>query len=384
MNFNKHIYASKPEPDEPLTHTLSGFEGPEKLLELWFNPKTNEKESDLSLLIVPQKVWEEMLEIVKCKVLSSVSNKYLNSYLLSESSMFVYSNRLILKTCGTTTLLHAIPSIMEIIKKYVPEYTLSALFYSRKAFMFPEKQAWPHGKWGDEVAYMDSILPQSEYKTAGYVVGKINGDHWCLYMASPRALPATEQRIEDSEDEEDDVTLEILMTKLDKNVMSQFWREKGDTSNADGKSDVYEKTGISEIYPSATVDDYLFDPCGYSLNALIGPYYFTIHVTPEDDFSYASFETSVPVKKYYQNHLQSKADSVNYEVFEDVINKVVEKFQPDKFSVTLFTRNSVARKHGRDESGLLEGKIDGFTRRDKIVHMLGKWDLVFCHFDKLS
>ena len=64
---------------------------------------------------------------VKCLVLSTVSNDYIDAYLLSESSkytslyqrgaclmylcagMFVYPRQLVLKTCGTTTLLNAIP-----------------------------------------------------------------------------------------------------------------------------------------------------------------------------------------------------------------------------------------------------------------------------------
>ncbi|KAJ1554913.1 spermidine resistance protein [Nowakowskiella sp. JEL0078] len=376
-SFNKHIYSSQPEPEEPTAQTLSGFEGPEKLLEIWFGTKVSNDSSD-GLLNVPRDVWEKMLDIVKCKVLSTVSNEFLHSYLLSESSMFVYPNRLILKTCGTTTLLHAIPRIMEISRTFCPNYSITNLFYSRKAFMFPEKQSYPHGKWGDEVAYMDSIMTKPDFVTAGYVIGKINGDHWCLFMAS-----STEEIDENPDEQEDDVTLEILMTKLNKVVMKQFWEDNAGVKDS-GKSDIYKTAGINQIYPGAVVDDYIFSPCGYSLNALIGPYYFTIHVTPEDDYSYASFETSVPVTRYYHEHVASKTEGANFETFEDVINAVIQKFQPEKFSVTLFTRNNIAKKHGRAESGLLDGRIDGFSREDKIVHIFGKWDLVFCHFGAIK
>ena len=56
------------------------FEGPEKLLELWFSPTPDEIEGGLRG--VPRKVWEEMLDIVRCKVLSVVNGQDMDAYLL--------------------------------------------------------------------------------------------------------------------------------------------------------------------------------------------------------------------------------------------------------------------------------------------------------------
>ncbi len=64
--------------------------------------------------------WEEVLELVQCKVLSSCSSEAMDAYLLSESSMFVSDNRFILKTCGTTTLLYAIKAIIEVVQAWFP------------------------------------------------------------------------------------------------------------------------------------------------------------------------------------------------------------------------------------------------------------------------
>lgn len=49
-------------------------------------------------------------------------------------------------------------------------------------------------------------------------------------------------------------------------------------------------TGISSLLPKAIIDDYVFDPCGYSMNGLEGDAFSTIHITPECGFSYASLE----------------------------------------------------------------------------------------------
>lgn len=46
----------------------------------------------------------------------------------------------------------------------------------------------------------------------------------------------------------------------------------------------------------------------------------TIHITPQQEFSYVSFETNVPQSSY-----------------KELISKVLKTFQPDKFVLTMFT-----------------------------------------------
>lgn len=94
------------------------FEGPEKLLEVWFAPSVEElpsaeevegkvagglkarpaKENGgwQGLRKVPREVWEEMLDIVKCKVLSMVEGDDLDAYLLS---CVLHSSFIILHNC---------------------------------------------------------------------------------------------------------------------------------------------------------------------------------------------------------------------------------------------------------------------------------------------
>lgn len=49
-------------------------------------------------------------------------------------------------------------------------------------------------------------------------------------------------------------------------------------------------TGIAALLPAADIDEYVFEPCGYSMNGLQGGAFSTIHVTPEAACSYASVE----------------------------------------------------------------------------------------------
>ncbi|KAJ3212492.1 AMP deaminase, partial [Clydaea vesicula] len=395
-------------------HTLSGFEGPEKTIEIWFkNNATSSFEDDVEtpvhnslsrsstcstedglsvrkfgLRSVGRNHWDDMLEIVKAQVLSTVSNESCDAYLLSESSMFVYPFKIVLKTCGTTTLLNALPKILQIAKDLCGLSEVDAFFYNRKAFLFPEKQIFPHGKWGDEVTFLEEVFPRDLYETAGYVIGKINGDHWCLYTATP-IDPGLDN--DNGEDEkinknkpvaEEDLTLEIMMHGLDPTTMKKFWK-----SFYDGNShnSILQATKISTIYPDAIIDDHSFDPCGYSLNGLLGEYYFTIHVTPEDHCSYASFETNIPVKQFYGHKRPIVSNVINeYETFEDVVSKVVEIFKPR--STTLFTLSSNEKLLGRQGSGLLAGNdgvekgIKGFKLKDRVIHSVGDWELMFMHY----
>jgi S-adenosylmethionine decarboxylase len=64
------------------------FEGPEKLLEIWFGPsadllpKSCRSNAKLGLRAVDREIWEDMLEIVKCKVLNAVEGVEVDAYLL--------------------------------------------------------------------------------------------------------------------------------------------------------------------------------------------------------------------------------------------------------------------------------------------------------------
>jgi S-adenosylmethionine decarboxylase len=65
------------------------FEGPEKLLEIWFAPSAadvpdaaSSENGRTGLRNVKRHVWEEMLNIVQCKVLSMIEGAEMDAYLL--------------------------------------------------------------------------------------------------------------------------------------------------------------------------------------------------------------------------------------------------------------------------------------------------------------
>ena len=57
------------------------FEGPEKLLEIWFAPSASAIDHQ-GLRAIDRKLWEQVLEIVKCKILSVIQGSDIDAYLL--------------------------------------------------------------------------------------------------------------------------------------------------------------------------------------------------------------------------------------------------------------------------------------------------------------
>lgn len=72
-----------------LGHDSIPFEGAEKLLEIWFAPSpahvpdaSTPVNGKAGLRIIGRGEWEEMLEVVKCKVLNVVEGLEMDAYLL--------------------------------------------------------------------------------------------------------------------------------------------------------------------------------------------------------------------------------------------------------------------------------------------------------------
>lgn len=457
--------------DRIALYASTPFEGPEKLLEVWFAPSAasvqdahSKKDTRVGLRRIPRLVWEDMLDIVKCKVLSVIEGDQIDAYLLrcvhrlhvshmltsfvdSESSLFVFAHRIILKTCGTTLNLLGLPRILDIAREHASLPSVYQCFYSRKSFMFPERQPDPHREWKHEVAFLDAIFPYG----AAYTVGKVNGDHWLLYVTTPAIVGGTApnasrvpplihvesnegiQLPPASDDPEasltQDYTIEILMSDLSREAREPFFfsvpPSPVDGASSEALPSITGQTlsaalGITDIFPPhlTTLDAYAFTPCGYSSNALVkwgdaatevgaGEGYYTIHVTPEDGWSYASFECNVPLS------VTPTCSAKDIPDLRTLIQRVVDIFQPGRLSLTLFVSKKVNRNAEEDEAeaitevaqrqfksaltasrpafpssssldGLHEvadGHTRSYRRTDKINYEFGDYNLAFASFE---
>lgn len=309
----------------------------------------------------------------------------------SESSLFVSPHRLILKTCGRTLNLLGLPRILSIAKEHAGFKKVYQCFYSRKAFMFPDQQLGPHRDWGMEVEFLDRIFDHG----SAYTVGKVNGDHWLLYMTTPEDLGSSSgtemsslaSSMIESQDERwaivghgglytlpallptQDYTIEILMTHLSPRARAAFFTPENVDLSADGDlapgehaQKLSSDLGIADLFPRdvTQLDAYSFVPCGYSSNALIkwkeealgvertGEGYYTIHVTPEEGWSYASFECNVPLAA--RKHGRGTDNNSDIPDLRTLVQRVVRIFEPGKITMTLFVASPADEASDGNES----------------------------------
>jgi len=318
---------------------VPSFEGPEKKLEIDFWPSVNADPRGLRLITRDR--WQDMLNEAKCTIISQRSNAFFDSFILSESSLFVYPTKVMVKTCGTTTLLRVIPKLLKIAEDC--DLEVDFVQYSRRNFLFPNAQLHPHSGFDHEVEFLNAFFDGN-----GYVMGPVTGDHWYLYIADYHKRPTEMMR---------DQSLEIMMVDLDRQAMTQFY--KGD--HFISTEHVTNESGISSILPGSDIDAHMFDPCGYSMNGLLNEAYSTIHITPQVQCSYVSYETSYSTDSY-----------------TDILRRTIDTFKPGRFMVAVVADcNSLAGK----ARSALDCKFDGYVMVNRSVcDFADNCNLILCHF----
>lgn len=162
----------------------------------------------------------------------------------------------------------------------------------------------------------------------GYSLGPLTSDHWFVFVADQTIRSRTLEV-------DTDRVLNMMMFDIDEDIAQLFQYDhyekiEGEEKDEETKRISREQTlqsGINELCPGAVIDPRAFEPCGYSMNAILFRSYSTIHITPESGSSYVSFETNQKVRSY-----------------KSLISNVISTFRPKRFVMTLMA----------DEAGLKE------------------------------
>jgi len=234
------------------------FEGAEKKLEIIVNkslqPLTN----------IGDNFWTKLVTKCEATILSNVQNSKMKAFLLSESSLFIWDDRILMLTCGQTKLIQS-------AKFFINELgsdNIDCLFFQRKNEYRAQLQP------SDFLRDAQNLMKDFDGETLRF--GKLHSHHTQLFHTTKKYAP--EQR---------DRTCELLMYDMEASILEFLTHEDLETSQI---RDFFQ---VVKLFPDFQFDDFAFKPYGYSLNGIRGEDYLTIHVTPQEKSPYVSFETNI-------------------------------------------------------------------------------------------
>ena len=234
------------------------FEGTEKRAELLIDPTLP------SLRDRDGAFWADIVGVAGVRILSRLSNRLCDAYLLSESSLFVFDHRIVLITCGRTRLTAA---VLEILDR-LPQDALEMLVYERKNEFFPRNQP---SSFHDDARVLNERIAGLAFR-----FGEEESDHLHLFHLDREKGPNIEKAV-----------IEVFLRGIEPGVRDAFRRAARHDESFRGACEA-----LGAILPGYDVDDHVFDPAGYSLNGLLEDRYFAVHVTPQPLGSHVGFETN--------------------------------------------------------------------------------------------
>lgn len=191
------------------------FEGSEKRLEVDFAATCSAEEASnwSGMRALNRDQLDRICQYAKCCIVSTRRTEHFDAYVLSESSMFVYPRRFVLKTCGTTTLLHALEEILSAAK--LVGLRPCRVKFTRACFQFPSNQPFPHDSFENETIFMKNILKNAslEHFKAFQLGDSLKWPRWHVFVATNDNLPMGAP-----------FTLECCMTGIRKDRAANFFR----------------------------------------------------------------------------------------------------------------------------------------------------------------
>ena len=220
------------------------FEGAEKRIAIILNRNIRH--------IYNKTWWEHHIKDIGCNILSMISNNFYDIYLLSESILLVSEKLILIKTCGITSPLQ----ILSIIDSSL----ILNIIYSHPNFLNLDEQPILYQNPNNIISFIQKYLDiPLNYKKLLF----LNSITYNLY------------------------------SKHNEIILWEF--------NWDDKFILLVRNALSNW----SIDDYIFEPQGYSLNGCNQQEYITIHCTPNKECSYISIEYEGDIK---------------IEVFQEIIN----------------------------------------------------------------
>ncbi|MBE8168406.1 MAG: adenosylmethionine decarboxylase [Shewanella sp.] len=219
--------------------------------------------------------WQRIVKQAKAEVLSVTKNECCDAYILSESSLFVWDDRFLMLTCGSTELVNSVIAFINEIGDEAVDF----MRYQRKNEYLAHLQK--------STFKADAEILKSRFSGQAFLIGEAGGHHHYLFTTE-------KQSVEDKKP----ACTELLMYQIS-GEFTDYLR----CSNQ-AKQSIRNFLDINNDFAEFIIDDHLFEPVGYSINGIKDDKYFTIHITPQESNSYVSFETNLDMSDSSNNILQ--------------------------------------------------------------------------------
>ena len=235
------------------------FEGSEKKVEVLVHNDNFSLLNDIS-----DDFWSELVHCCRAKILSSISNEQCKAFLLSESSLFVWDDCFLILTCGETNVVNSV----EYFIQQLGVDKIKHLTYQRKNEYFSHAQP---SCFGDDIKQLSKYISGKAMR-----FGSLDSHHNFVFHQNNTFQASI-----------DDKTYEIFAYQISQEASNHLTRQR---LKAD---DIRQFLRLDQLIPGFQIDDFVFEPYGYSVNAILATKYLTIHITPQADSSYVSFESNI-------------------------------------------------------------------------------------------
>lgn len=317
------------------------FEGVEKRIEISFVLGDDAPAEGLRTL--SRSTLDELCLLCKCEIIHHEPLEGFDSYILSESSLFVFPGRIMIKTCGRTVPLDGVDFAVKQAQGL--GLSLADVTYSRSSFLFPDLQFYPHNDLLHELEHLSTMrIADRVVPGKSSILGDASGKYWFVHRKEfPPTLSSARSPMVDTPEHRkaeisDRVTVDVIMTGLCQEAAKLYFKNP---SLSDSENAVIMAKTLRSVLPEfQEITGKCYDPCGFSCNGhndagdASGERYFTVHITPEDAFSYASFEAVFLPKPDLERFGCGSAEKTMLQV-ESFLRNVVSVFSPQHVIVTI-------------------------------------------------
>lgn len=235
------------------------FEGSEKKAEIIIDATQISLIADLE-----ENFWQALVQCCNAKILSTIENKDCKAFLLSESSLFVWHDRLLIITCGNTRLVHSV----EYFIQQVGMSKIQQITYQRKNEYFAHAQL---SSFGDDIALLGQYVKGQSFR-----FGELDGHHNYIFNQDTNF-----------NFHQEDKSYELIAYQICQKASDKL------TTLGLAANEIREFLQLDRLLAGYILDDFVFEPFGYSINAIKGMHYLTIHITPQASSSYVSIQANI-------------------------------------------------------------------------------------------